>query len=167
MKRLTILRHADASPALPGADDFDRPLSVKGRQQAREVGEAFKIRGLTFDLVLASTALRVRETLDGVAETYGPLAIRFEEDLYLATERLLLDRIRLTPDDVSSLLIVGHNPGLERIIADLARDDTHGRRARVIAGLPAAGAAILELQNWASADRAGADLVDLILPREL
>ena len=68
MKRLTVLRHAEASPALPGADDFDRPLSAKGWQQARRVGEEIKSRALTFDLVLASTARRVRETLDGVAE---------------------------------------------------------------------------------------------------
>ncbi len=166
MKRLTILRHAEASPALPGGHDFERPLSPRGWQEARGVGQAFKARRLTFDLVLASTALRVRETLAGVAETYGPLAIRFAEELYLATERSLLDHIRTTPGNVSSLLLVGHNPGLERLVADLARDDAHGLRARVTAGLPTAGVAILEMQSWSAAERAGADLVDLILPGE-
>jgi phosphohistidine phosphatase len=164
MKRLTVLRHGDAAPALPGGEDFDRPLSPRGRRQARRVGHDFKARGLNFDLVLASTARRVRETLDGVAETYDALPIRFEEQLYLASERLLLDQIRATPDEVVSLLIVGHNPGLERLVADLARDDRNGLRARVIAGFSPAAVAILELDGWRDADRAGVDFVGLILP---
>ena len=164
MKRLTVLRHGDAAPALPGGEDFDRPLSPRGRHQARLVGQDFKARGLSFELVLASTARRVRETLDGVAGTYDALPIRFEEQLYLASERFLLDQIRTAPDDVTSLLIVGHNPGLERLVADLARNDTNGLRARVIAGFPPAGVAILDLDSWRAADRAGADLVGLVLP---
>ena len=114
--------------------------------------------------MLASTARRVRETLDGVAESYGALPIRFEEQLYVASERFLLDRIRATPDAVTSLLIVGHNPGLERLVADLARDDKNGLRARVTAGFPPAGVAILQLDSWRGADIAGADLAGLILP---
>ena len=163
-RRLAILRHAEAAPALPGGDDFDRPLSPRGRQQARRVGHDFKARNLSFDLALASTARRVRETLDGVAETYGALPIRFEEQLYLASEWFLRDQIRATSDDVVSLLLVGHNPGLERLVADLARDDAIGLRARVIAGFLPAGVAILELDGWRDADRAGADFVGLILP---
>ena len=164
MRQLTILRHGDAAPALPGGDDFDRPLSPRGREQARRVGQDFKARSLSFDLVLASTARRVRETLDGVAGTYGALPIRFEEQLYLASERFLLDQIRATPDEVASLLLVGHNPGLERLVADLARDDANGLRARVIAGFPPAAVAILKLESWRGADRAGANLLGLILP---
>ena len=166
MKRLTILRHADSSPAAAGGHDFDRPLSARGRRQARQVGEEFEARALTFDLVLASTALRVRETLEGLAEAYAVLPIRFEEELYLASERSLLDRVRAAPDECQSLLLVGHNPGLERLVADLARDDSHGLRARVIAGFPPAAAARMELEDWRGADHARADLVELILPSE-
>lgn len=167
MKRLTIMRHAKSSWAEAGLDDFDRPLNARGREAARRIGAEFRTRGLAFDRVLASTALRVRQTLDGVGETYRALPIEFSDSLYLATEQKLIEIVRATPDEVGSLLLVGHNPGLEHLVGDLARDDDGGLRNRVIAAFPTAAVAILELESWARAQSARANLVDLILPREL
>lgn len=169
MKRLTILRHAKSDWGDPGVDDFDRPLNDRGRLAARRIGAVFKSRGMSFTLVLASTARRVRETLDGVAETYGALPIRFDEDLYLASEPVLLDKIRGAPEADSSLLLVGHNPGLERLVVDLAQDDDHGLRNRVIGGLPTAAAAVLEVhvEKWTDVMKGQARFAELILPRDL
>lgn len=169
MKRLAVLRHAKSDWGDPDLDDFDRPLNARGTKAARRIGEEMKARGLSFDLVLASTAKRVRETLEGVTETFGTLPIRFDAELYLASEQLLLDRIRAVPDDAASLLLVGHNPGVERLVADLSRDDEGGLRNRVIAGFPTAALALLELpaDQWTDTRHGEADFVDLILPREL
>ncbi|MES2119697.1 MAG: histidine phosphatase family protein [Pseudomonadota bacterium] len=166
MKRLTILRHANSDL---GMDDFERPLNRRGEAAAHRVGEKFGARKLEFDLVLASPAKRVRETLDRVAETCGALPVRFEEALYLAPELTLLESIRAAPDEAESLLLVGHNPGLERLIVDLALDDGGGLRARVIGGFPTAAVAILDVpvDRWNEVASARATIAELLVPRAL
>ena len=76
MKNLTLLRHAKSGWDDPAIRDFDRPLNPRGRRAARTVGAEMKAQGLGFDLVLASPARRVAETLDEVAAGYGALAPR-------------------------------------------------------------------------------------------
>jgi phosphohistidine phosphatase len=114
MKRLTILRHAKSSWDRPDADDFDRPLNDRGRKAAVRMGHELKHRELRFDVALASPAVRVRETLDGLAKGDGEFApdIRFDQSLYLADAATLLDRVKALSDDVRAPLLVGHNPGL-------------------------------------------------------
>ena len=68
MKRLAVLRHAKSSWDHPDLEDFDRPLVGRGWKAARKIGRAVKRRGFDFDRVLASTAVRVRESLEGVEE---------------------------------------------------------------------------------------------------
>ena len=168
MKRLWVFRHAKADWP-DGADDFDRPLNERGFGDARRVGSELHGHRIHFDLVFASSARRVRETLIGVAETFGEISINFDDGLYLATERQLLERVRGASDEASSILLVGHNPGLERLIVDLAADDERGLRNRVAAGFPTAAVAMLEfpVDRWAEVRRGEADFVDLILAREL
>ena len=170
MKRLAILRHAKSSWGDPGLDDFDRPLNARGIAAARAMGKAFKERGLTFDDVLASPALRVRETLDQLARGYGKLPeIRFDDAIYLAATATLFDLVRDLPETSNAPLLVGHNPGLERLLVELTRDDRHGFHARVAHGYPTGALAIVELPaaSWADFELASGEIVDLILPREL
>jgi phosphohistidine phosphatase len=169
MKRLTILRHAESGSAEAGLDDFDRPLNERGLHAARRVGEEFKARKLAFDLVLASTAVRARETLDGVSESYREMPVRFEDELYLATEQTLLEIVHAAPDEAQSLMLVGHNPGLGQLVADVGQDDERGLRNRVIGKFPTAAVAILELPSdrWTDAQRGSARFVDLIFPRRV
>ncbi len=116
MKTLTLLRHAKSSWNDPIARDFDRPLNGRGRRAARTMGREMRAQGLTFDRVLASPAVRVVETLEDVAEGYGrPLTPEFDRRIYLATPDTLLDLVQQTDEAHSSLLLVGHNPGLERL----------------------------------------------------
>lgn len=170
MKRLAILRHAKSSWADAGMDDFDRPLNERGRKAAWRLGEELKARQLHFDLVLASAATRVRETLAGVGEEYefGP-DVRFDDELYGASEEMLLAVVRALPEKTQSVLLVGHNPGLELIVTRLARDDGRGLRDRVENKFPTAALALIELETerWEDVERGGGEIVDLILPREL
>ena len=122
MKRLTLLRHAKSSWSDPVLRDFDRPLNARGRRAARAMGREMRERGLAFDRVLASPAARVVETLRDVGETYGhELHPEYDRRIYLASVEVLLELIHGTEDEASDLLIVGHNPGLERLALVLSQ----------------------------------------------
>ena len=169
MKRLALLRHAKSSWDQSDLDDFQRPLNGRGRKAARRMGREMKQLGTAFDLVLASPATRVRETIEGVAEEYPGFDsnVRFEESIYLADSSALIDLARSFPDEIETALIIGHNPGLERLVLQLAKDSE--RRRRVAEGYPTAALAIIEfdLDRWKSVGPSSGDLVELILPREL
>jgi len=170
MKRLTILRHAKSSWDEPALDDFNRPLNERGWKAARRLGRELEKRGMKFDLVLSSTAARTRETIDGVREKYDLAApIEFEQMLYHASAAVLLERVRVLDERVKSALIVGHNPGLEQLIATLTIDDSKGLRRRVEGKFPTGALAVVELpaRHWADIAPASGEIVELILPKEL
>ena len=171
MKTLTILRHAKSSWDQPDADDFDRPLNERGWKAARRIGKELKHRNAHFDLGLASPAARVRETLDGVSETYGQFGfpVRFEPRIYLADTATLLQLINEVDDDIGALLLVGHNPGLELLVAMLTHDDKAGLRDRVEHKFPTAALAVIELPvgHWGDVEPGRGKLVELLLPKEL
>jgi phosphohistidine phosphatase len=121
MKTLTLLRHAKSGWDDPTLTDFERSLSPRGREAARAMGRKMRALGLAFDRVVASPAARVTETIDGLGETYGPLDPVSEERVYLASLDTLLALVRGTADSCAGLLIVGHNPGMERLALLLSR----------------------------------------------
>ena len=168
--RLTILRHAKSSWDELNLDDHNRPLNERGWKAARRIGRELKHRSLRFDFVLASTAVRVRETIDGVREKYDFAApIRFEPRVYMADAGTLLELVRALPMDAKSALLVGHNPGLERLAVELSHDDQRGLRHRVSEKFPTAALAVVELpaESWAEVQPGSGEIVELILPREL
>ncbi|NHN88179.1 SixA phosphatase family protein [Acetobacter conturbans] len=116
--RLLLLRHCEAAPAAAGdfgtKGDLARPLTEAGHKMARARGESMRRTGLVPDLVLCSPAMRTRQTYAGLLP-FGNSArpeIRIEPTLYLAAPDELLARLRATPDEVHTILLVGHNPGL-------------------------------------------------------
>jgi phosphohistidine phosphatase len=170
VKRLAIMRHAKSSWDDAALDDFNRPLNERGWKAARRMGRELAKRGLKFDLVLSSTAARTRETIDGVKENYDFAApIEFEPQLYGASEQVLLEIVRGLDEKIRTPLIVGHNPGLEQLVAGLTRNDSSGLRERVAGKFPTAALAILEVpaKRWAEVELASGEVVELILPREL
>jgi phosphohistidine phosphatase len=170
MKRLAILRHAKSSWDEPGLDDFNRPLNERGWKAARRMGREFKHRGMRFDIVLASPAARVRETIDGIQEHFDFAAsIRFEPKLYHATSNTLLSLIHKLDHDVDAPLLVGHNPGLERLLVELTRDDRDGLRQRIAGKYPTGAFAVVELpaSQWKDVAPGSGEIVELMLPKEL
>ena len=171
MKRLTVLRHAKSSWGEPDLDDFDRPLNERGWKAARRMGEELKQRNLRFDIAFASPAVRVRQTFDGLTDGYGGFgfAIRFDQKLYLADAAALLDLVRTLPDDLGQVLIVGHNPGLQRLILELAADDHRGLRARVADKFPTAALASIQLpaERWKDVASGSGNMVELIYAKDL
>lgn len=168
MKILTLLRHAKSGWDDPVTRDFDRPLNPRGRRAARTVGAEMKAQDLAFDLVLASPARRVIETLEEVTAAFGPLRRRFDERLYLAAVPTLLEIIRDTPDEVGRLMLMGHNPGLEQIALLLSRRGGP-LRPEVEIKYPTGTLVEIELpvDRWADAREGDGNMVRLIRPRDL
>jgi phosphohistidine phosphatase len=121
MKTLLLLRHAKAENPLPGQPDIERSLTDRGKAQARALGEILKERKVTLDLVVSSPALRAKQTAELViAAANLSVMLRFDEKIYDATPSQLLDVVRGLNFDNSSVLLVGHNPGMEQLIQVLS-----------------------------------------------
>jgi len=159
--RLWLLRHAKSSWDDVGVPDEDRPLAPRGERSADRMRAYFETNDITPDLVLCSSALRARQTLARVLPALGPdLEVRIEAALYTFDAGVLIDRLRLVPAEVASVLLVGHNPALQ----DLA-----GRLADLTQKFPTGALAEIEVNagSWATfADRPGA-LTRFVVPREL
>ena len=168
MKTLTLLRHAKSGWNDTVSRDFDRPLNPRGRKAARTVGLEMRAQGLAFDLVMASPARRVIETLEEVAAAYGAIDPRFDERLYLASAGTLLEVIREAPD-VGRLLVVGHNPGLEELTLRLSRRGADEFRNEVEIKYPTGTVAQIELpgERWADVKAGTGKIARFIRPRDL
>lgn len=170
MKTLTLLRHAKSSWGNPAIEDFDRPLNERGIAAAARMGRELRDLGMTFDRILASPARRVVETIELLAEGYGQtLSPHFDQRLYAASSDLLLDVVRSTDDRVSRLLMVGHNPGLERLAIALTADDKRGDRQRLAMKFPTAAWAEISLpiDHWRDAGSVAATITRFVQPRDL
>jgi phosphohistidine phosphatase len=167
MKTLTLLRHAKSGWDDPSLSDFQRPLDARGRSAARAMGREMRALGLAFDHVVASPAARVTETILGLNESYGPLAPAYEEDIYLAPLDALLEIVRATDDAHATLLVVGHNPGMERLALLLSRGGTlHDEIARKYPTGALAEIA-LAVDHWRDIGESGGTLTRFLRPRDL
>lgn len=118
MKRLTVMRHADARWKNPGTDDFARPLNRRGLSGAEAMAKRLLELELVPDRLLASTARRAEQTADIVARELS-LSVRHvqrEERLYLASATDILNLIRETGPRIAHLMVIGHNPGASDLI---------------------------------------------------
>ncbi len=170
MKILTLLRHAKSSWDDPAARDFDRPLNKRGRRAAHAIGRALRQEGMEFDAIIASPALRVVETLRDVAETYGrELRPSEDQDLYLASPAVLLERVQRVDDEVERLLVVGHNPGLEQFALMLSGSGEQDLIEAIEDKYPTGTVAVIrfEVGRWAEVKEGGGTLVRFIRPRDL
>jgi phosphohistidine phosphatase len=120
MKTLLLMRHAKSSWKNAKLTDHERPLAKRGHRDAAFMGEALKEKELLPQKVLASTAVRVSETLAEFVKSSGcSAAIEYLGALYLAEPETYLTALRGLPDDVERVMVVGHNPGLEGLLQQL------------------------------------------------
>jgi phosphohistidine phosphatase len=127
VKRLLVLRHAKSSWADTSLDDWQRPLNDRGRRDAPRVGEWLRDRSLVPDVIVTSDAVRACETATAVAAAAGYLGeIVVEPSLYHATPADAISVLKsITNQAARTALIVGHNPGLEELVARLSGEH-HG-----------------------------------------
>ena len=144
MDRLILLRHGEAHPAAHGAGDLDRPLTEAGRTAAAEAGRVLAAAGETPGVALVSPALRTQETWRAAREAWSrhPQE-RTARALYEMPPAELLRTAE--EEGAASVLLDGHNPGLQALAAALAGSDE-----RLAAGFPPGTAAVLarEGADW-------------------
>jgi len=141
VRELILLRHAHADPAAAGVSDVDRALSATGLAEAAAAGNWLREHALIPDRVLCSPARRARETLEVVLEQVGYVDQRLDAGIYEASAGQLITLIDAHLD-ADRLLLVGHNPGLERLAALL-----HSGQSSDYRGMPPAGIAVLNLTH--------------------
>ena len=114
IKTILLMRHAKAAAEEPGETDFDRVLTTKGIHMAQKTASVMKDQGFRIDRIISSSAARTRQTADIVAEKMHLDAARLDlDELYLASanafEAAVCER---SFEDESTVLVVGHNPGI-------------------------------------------------------
>lgn len=147
-----LVRHARAEDH--GPTDFERPLAPAGREDAAEAGRWLAAEGFTPDHALVSAALRARETWEALAAAGGwEASPESDRGLYAAEPDTVLDLVRLVPDGVRRLVVVGHNPTIG-YLAQLLGDGSPGPEVedRLLTGFPTCALAVF---RW---DGAWADL---------
>jgi phosphohistidine phosphatase len=161
MKTLFLLRHAHAENPGPGSSDLDRALDERGRKEARAAGIFIKQLNLKFGQVLCSTAVRARETTDIlIAAAELQASVRYDQRIYEAASPQLLEVIREVEDEKGSLLVVGHNPGMEELIKLLT--------AQIVPMSTCTLAKIdLEGDQWSNIREAGGSLDWTVKPEKL
>ena len=120
VKTLLLLRHAKSSWDDNTLRDFERPLNKRGLKAAPMVGGMMRKRKLRPELVLSSPAQRAKETTRLVCEAAGLVVVaRYEDGIYEASARRLLEIVSQIEDAVNTAMLVGHNPGLEELLTSL------------------------------------------------
>jgi len=155
------LRHAKSSWKDKELADFERPLNSRGRKAAETMGAFLKQEKVSPDLILSSCAVRARETIDILLRSARAKAdLRFDERIYEAPASRLLEVITEIDKGAQSVLIVGHNPGLEELVALLT-----GK----VETMPTAALAKITFRtsNWANAGERPGDLEWLVRPKQL
>lgn len=171
MKILGLFRHAKSDWNDARLRDFDRPLNQRGRKGAALMGDHIREQGQQWDRVIASPAVRVTQTIE-IASSSASAAPRVNWDrrIYLASSDTLLDVLREQEGDPGSIVMVGHNPGLEDLIFDLVPDDDSSPLRDIVEEkFPTAAYAVLELaiKNWSDVKEGCGRLVHLTRPRDL
>jgi phosphohistidine phosphatase len=160
-RTLVLVRHAKSSWDESSLPDHDRPLARRGQKALPKMRDHLEHLRIHPDVVLCSSAVRTRQTLDGIRDAFGTGAdIEIEDDLYAADAEDLLARLTRLGDDVGSALMVGHNPG----VADLVDLLTGGQNAPD--AVPTGAIAVLSFEAmWSGLAPATASLDSFWQPR--
>ncbi|MGW1667913.1 SixA phosphatase family protein [Streptomyces sp. NPDC002324] len=167
LRRLLVLRHAKSAWPV-GVPDHERPLSPRGRRDAPAAGRALADADCLPDLAVCSTAVRARLTWELASAQWGtPPPVRYDGRVYAAAVPELLDVVRETPGHVRTLLLVGHNPGLEELVLDLAGEALDTALDDMRVKFPTSAIAFLSWHGatWAALAPGTALLTDMIVAR--
>lgn len=163
MLSVMVLRHASAQQG-QGVPDHERALDDLRRRQAARVAAYVAEHHDPPELVLCSTARRARETLERALPTWEarPPEVAYDPSVYLTDCDALLARLAEVPDTVERVMLVGHNPAVRQLVAELV--GTPAARDRV-AGFPPGALAVLSADGpHAALSWGSARLVDLSVP---
>jgi phosphohistidine phosphatase len=163
---LYLLRHAKSDWDDPSRTDIDRPLAPRGRKAAGAMSRYLKRADIRPELILCSPARRTRQTLELIGEAFELMPqVTFAPWLYAASAGQLLANLEELPPETASVMLIGHNPGLEDLATSLA-----GRGAdldRLRDKYPTGALAVLSVFDWRRLEPGCAELVSFVVPRDL
>lgn len=149
MRRLILFRHGKAETAGPGGADRERPLAERGCVDSAVTAEWLSDTGFIPDVVLVSPAARTRETWDA-ARAYFPAArVEPRERLYLAPPETIRDVVDDAAADADTVMVIGHNPGLQELGVELVADGgaPRSQAERMSDGFPTAAAWVFRVRE--------------------
>ena len=159
MKKIIFIRHAKSDWSSPELSDFDRPLNKRGLRDAPDMG--MRLQNTKPDIILLSNAKRTRQTIDLIIENAGWTDIRrVEKDIfYLASESVYLNEISASDNQLNTLVICAHNPGITSVINSLSGEN--------ITNVPTCGLAIItfELDEWSAISSNSGSLAHFDFPK--
>ncbi len=166
-RTLYLLRHAKSSWVDPALPDHERPLARRGHRACKVLRAHLRAQGIEPALVLCSSAVRTRQTLDRIAPALpASTEVRVDGALYGASVDVLLATVRSLPDALESAMLIGHDPGIHDLTLALARPGA--LRDEVRPKFPTAALARLTLTgSWSAAATGTADLTAFVTPRGL
>jgi len=167
MRRLMLLRHAKSDwPA--GVADFERPLAARGHEAAPLMARYMAAEGLVPDLALVSSARRTRETWGLLAPALGDVKVKFEPRIYNASVDGLLSLLSEVGEDVGTVLVVGHNPGMAELTLLLSGAGDRRALAAVQRKYPTAALSVVRLDGgWADVAPFKGRLERFVTPKSL
>jgi len=169
MRRLMLMRHAK-SDRPPGMPDRARPINGRGTTAARLMGVYLDHHGLVPDLVLCSPARRTRDTLTAAMEEWHrEVNVAFEERLYAAPREVILSVIGEQDAEAKSLMVIGHNPGLQEVAQLLIATGDVLLRERLREKFPTAALAVIDFaaEAWNLVHERSGRLDRFVTPRSL
>jgi phosphohistidine phosphatase len=166
MNRLLLLRHAKSSWDDPSLADHERPLAPRGHRAAESMAEHLRSSVPKPDLVLCSSALRTRETLDRMSKAFGDAEVVVDDELYGANDDVLLERLRGVTDRFETVAMIGHNPGIHDLAITLAGSGADLGRMRT--KFPTGALAVLAFDGpWRELAPGAARLEAFVTPKDL
>lgn len=168
MRTIILLRHGKSSWSDATLSDVDRPLTPRGERASKRIAKYLRRKRIHPTLVLCSPSLRTRQTLEAIAPSLGKnCTVELLPALYAASEPELLERLRALPDSAASVMLIGHNPGLQQLALILTSTGT--ARAKLEQRFPTGALATLAASSdsWSALRPGEAELIDYFVPRQL
>lgn len=172
MKILGLFRHAKSEWDSTATRDFDRGLNDRGHTGSAVMGDHIRAHGIEWDRLIASPAVRVKQTLEG---GLPELPVTYDEKLYLASPETIMEvlaahAIGEDGEEVETMLVSGHNPGLQELLLELVSPSHENDLFKEAAiKFPTAAFAVLEckVDSWAQLKKFSGKLVHFARPRDI
>ena len=160
MRTLYLLRHAKSSWKDSSLADFERPLKRRGKEAAEALGRFLASKKVDLAILISSPSIRTRQTVE-IVQKHAKLGVepQFDQRIYEASLSTLVQIVSEIPDDKKTAMLVGHNPGLEELLALLVRDNRH---------MPTCALARIGLDSgWNEVGRGSGKLEWYVTPKDL
>ena len=165
---IILLRHGKSSWSDPTISDVDRPLARRGERASKRIAKHLRRKRIRPDLVLCSPSLRTRQTLEAIAPSLGKgCSVELAPELYAASEQELLERLRALHESADSVMLIGHNPGLQELALVLASRGDALSKLQQKFPTGALATLVVGSDSWAAIGPGDAKLVDYVVPRQL